>query len=83
MELTIKLNFITDINAFVGACTTVFEEEIYVKQERQVINAKSLLGMYSLDWSKPVTVEIVTDNENVKDNFYKYVKEWEVKDDKC
>ena len=58
----------------------MFEEEIYVKQGKQVINAKSLLGMYSLDWSKPVTVEIVTDNENVKDNFYKYVKEWEVKE---
>lgn len=80
MELTIKLNFITDINAFVGACSTVFEEEIYVKQGKQVINAKSLLGMYSLDWSNPVTVEIVTDNENVKGNFYKYVKEWEVKE---
>ncbi|ASM69705.1 HPr family phosphocarrier protein [Blautia hansenii] len=80
METKIQLNYISDMNAFVNACSTVFEEEIYVKQGRQVINAKSLLGMYSLDWSKPVTVEIVTDNENVKDNFYKYVKEWEVQE---
>lgn len=83
MKAKIQLNYIRDMNAFVNTCSTVFEEEIYVKQGRQVINAKSLLGMYSLDWAKPVTVAIVTDNENVKDNFYKYVKEWEVKDDKC
>lgn len=48
MELTIKLNFITDINAFVGACTTVFEEEIYVKQGRQIINAKKSFGNVQL-----------------------------------
>lgn len=80
METNIQLNYISDMNAFVNTCSAVFEEEIYIKQGKQTINAKSLLGMYSLDWSKPVTVEIVTDNENVKDNFYKYVKEWEVKE---
>lgn len=68
------------MNAFVNICSTVFAEEIYVKQGRQVINAKSLLGMYSLDWSQPVEVEIVTDNKNVRDNFYKYVKEWEIRE---
>ncbi len=35
METKIQLNYISDMNAFVNACSTVFEEEIYVKQGRQ------------------------------------------------
>lgn len=80
MTIKIQLNFIKDINTFVNACSTLFEEEIYVKQGKQIINAKSLLGMYSLNWSEPVEVEIITTNKEISDKFYKYVKVWEDKE---
>lgn len=79
MKTRIQLDLIKDMNAFVNACSNLFAEEIYVTQGKQVIAAKSLLGMYSLDWSRPVEVEIETDNEEVKKNFYNYIKAWEVK----
>lgn len=79
MRVKIQLNMIKDMNTFVHTCSSVYAEDIYVKQDKQVINAKSLLGMYSLDWSKPVEVEIETDNQEVRDKFYGYVKAWEVK----
>ena len=79
MKTRIQLDLIKDMNAFVNACRNLFAEEIYVTQGRQVIAAKSLLGMYSLDWSRPVEVEIETDNEEVRKNFYNYIKAWEVK----
>ena len=79
MKTRIQLDLIKDVNAFVNACSNLFAEEIYVTQGKQVIAAKSLLGMYSLDWSRPVEVEIETGNEEVKKNFYNYIKAWEVK----
>ncbi len=79
MKTKIQLDLIKDMNAFVNACSNLFAEEIYVTQGRQVIAAKSLLGMYSLDWTRPVEVEIETDNEEAKNNFYNYIKAWEVK----
>ena len=78
MKTRIQLDLIKDVNAFVNACSNLFAEEIYVTQGKQVIAAKSLLGMYSLDWSRPVEVEIETDNKEVKKNFYNYIKAWEV-----
>ena len=36
--------------------------EIDLKSEKYVVDAKSILGIFSLDLSKPVTVEIHSDN---------------------
>lgn len=78
--MRIQLNKIADINVFQKTCSSIYEENIYVKQDKQVVNAKSILGLYSLDLSQPVEVTIDTDNKRVKDNFYNYLKKWEVRD---
>ena len=78
--MRIQLNKIADINVFQKTCSSIYEENIYVKQDKQVVNAKSILGLYSLDLSQPVEVTIDTDNKRVKDNFYNYLKKWEVID---
>ena len=36
--------------------------EIDLKSEKYVVDAKSILGIFSLDLSKPLTVEIHSDN---------------------
>lgn len=77
--MRIQINLISDMNSFVSVCSKEYAEDIYVKQDNQIINAKSLLGMYSLDWSRPVEVEIETDNQEIKEQFYKYIKAWEVR----
>lgn len=75
--MQIKLEMIEDVNNFVKACTNYYAGDIYVNQGKQTINAKSLLGMYSLNLSEPVDVKIETEDEEVKSNFYNYIAKWE------
>lgn len=78
--MRIQLNKISDINTFQKTCSSIYEEKIYVKQDKQVVNAKSLLGLYSLDLSQPIEVTIETDDKRVEENFYNYLKKWEVRE---
>ena len=77
--MKIRLNMINDITTFSKTCSQYYEGDISVKQGWQVINAKSLLGLYSLDLSQPVEVSINTDDKKVAEYFYNYIKKWEVK----
>ena len=76
--MRIQLNKISDINTFQKTYSSIYDENIYVKQDKQVVSAKSILGLYSLDLSKSVEVTIDTDDKRVKENFYNYLKKWEV-----
>ena len=78
--MRIQLNKISDINTFQKTCSSIYDENIYVKQDKQVVSAKSILGLYSLDLSKSVEVTIDTDDKRVKENFYNYLKKWEVRE---
>ena len=77
--MIIRLNMVNDINVFSKTCSQYYEGDISVKQGWQVVNAKSLLGLYSLDLSQPVDVSIKTDDKKVAEDFYNYIKKWEVK----
>lgn len=46
-----------------------FEEDIDVKTGHYVIDAKSIMGVLSLDISKPVTLCVHTDDGNVTAKF--------------
>lgn len=78
--MKIKLNMINDINIFVSVCSKYYDGDILVRQGKQTISAKSLLGMYSLDLTKPIDVEIFSNDEDVKRDFYNYIAKWEVED---
>ena len=67
--MKIRLNMINDINIFSKTCSQYYEGDISVKQGWQVINAKSLLGVYSVDLSQPVEVRINTDDKKVTGEF--------------
>lgn len=53
-----------------------FEEDIDLIKERYVLDAKSILGIFSIDISNPVNVKIHTDNEEVSEKFYKSILEF-------
>ena len=76
--MKIKLNKITDINYFSLSCSEYYSEEIMATQGRQVVDAKSLLGLYSLDLLRPIDVVIETDDKDVENNFYDFISKWEV-----
>ena len=57
----IKLNATEDVREFVrGASQCDFDVDVYYN--RILIDAKSILGIFSLDLSKPITMEIYTDS---------------------
>ena len=63
-EFKVKITSIDDVKNFVGAaCSQMCEIDII--SGKYVIDAKSIMGIFSLDLSKPVTVRVNgTDEES-------------------
>ena len=72
--LFIKINGITDVTTFVKMATSVEDADILVKKGKFCIDAKSLMGIFSLDLSEGVTVEYP---ESAKD-FENYIMNFKV-----
>lgn len=73
--MKIRLNNMKDVQRFVNKCS-MFEDDIVLLSGRYVINGKSLLGILSLDLSKPVDLEIDTDDISTKHVFTEYMVEF-------
>ena len=57
----ILLSSINDVKNFVNLVSR-FDYEIDLASGRYVVDAKSIMGIFSLDLSKPISVEIHADN---------------------
>ena len=57
----ISLNSIDKVKSFVNAITQ-FEFDFDLISGRYVIDAKSIMGIFSLDLAKPIKAEIHSDN---------------------
>ena len=53
-----------------------YEEDIDIIKGRYVIDAKSILGIFSLDISKPVKIKIHSDDLSLLDKFYQDIKDF-------
>ena len=60
-SLKISLEMAQKVKEFV-AITQESECEILLESGKYVVDAKSILGIFSLDLSKPLTVEIYSDD---------------------
>ena len=59
-SVMIKLSLIENVNNFVNIVTR-YPFEMDLRAGRHVVDAKSILGIFSLDLSKPITLEIYSD----------------------
>lgn len=59
--MRIKLDKIVDVREFV-AIGNMLNHNITVKQDSYVVNGKSLMGLFSLDLTKPVFLEVENDD---------------------
>jgi phosphotransferase system HPr-like phosphotransfer protein len=76
-KIAIKLHSIDDVRRFVTAASLqVFEIDIVTG--RYIVDAKSIMGLFSLDLSKPIFVEAHADTDEAKD-FFEAIKEFEAK----
>lgn len=73
-SIKISLEQAQRVKEFV-AITQNCECEILLKSGKYVVDAKSILGIFSLDLSQPLTVEIYGDNcEDVVEKLSKFAK---------
>jgi phosphotransferase system HPr-like phosphotransfer protein len=77
-RVLINLNNIDDIKKF-SKIVTNFNEDIDILSGRFVVDAKSIMGIFALDLSKPVEVEILTDSEEVFNKFKESISEFSLK----
>lgn len=57
----LSLNCINDVKEFVGIVTK-YDFDIDLTSGRYVVDAKSIMGIFSLDLSKPIKAEIHSDD---------------------
>ena len=74
--IKIKLKY-EDLKEFIKI-TTSFESNIDIIKDRYVVDAKSLLGVLSLDFTQPTMVVIHSVNEDEIVHFYDEMKRFEV-----
>ncbi len=60
-SITISLEMAQKVKEFV-AVTQSYPHEILLKSGKYVVDAKSILGIFSLDLSKPLVVEVYDDD---------------------
>ena len=77
--MKIMLKDLQDVKTY---CSGIefFEGTIDIKQDRHNVDGRSFLGICSLDLTREIDVEITTDIDAIREDFYKYLKKWEEMD---
>ncbi len=73
-SVKISLQMASQVKTFVSVVQK-YSFEIDLRSDRYVVDAKSILGIFSLDLSKPINVEIHSDNA---DELIKELKQFEI-----
>lgn len=60
-SIQIKLKLAENVKSFVQK-VAIFPGDLDLRSGRYVVDAKSILGIFSLDLSKPITLEIYDDD---------------------
>ena len=60
-SVTIKLSLAENVKSFVNIVNR-YPYDVDLRAGRHVVDAKSIMGIFSLDLSKPITMEIYTDS---------------------
>ena len=62
-SIKIKLSLAENVKSFVNVVTR-YPYDMDLRAGRHVVDAKSILGIFSLDLSKPITLEVYADDCN-------------------
>ena len=60
-SVTIMLNTVTDVKTFVNVVSK-YDFDVDLVSGRYAIDGKSIMGIFSLDLSKPIRVEVRSDD---------------------
>ena len=70
----VNLNSVEKVRAFVNSVNT-FDSEFDLVSGRFVIDAKSIMGIISLDLSKPITLNIYSDDDAIMESLKPFLVE--------
>ncbi len=73
-SVKIHLSYINDVRAIVSAASEM-SCDVDLVSGRYIIDAKSIMGIFSLDFAKPITVEIHGTDEEA-DRFIAKIKDY-------
>jgi len=74
-KITINLKDYSKIKHFINAIMQ-FSDDIDLKRDRYVVDAKSTIGIFTLDLSKPVEVEIHSNDDKEVKKFNEIMEEF-------
>ncbi len=68
-EVKVQFNTINDVKSFVNA-TCQAEFDIDLISNRYTVDAKSIMGIFSLDLSRPIALQAHTNDQTKADAFF-------------
>lgn len=72
MKLKVKFKDNLDVKKFVNI-TSQYRENLELVYDRYAVDAKSILGIFSLDLRHPVDLVCPTDNEQLKQDLREFI----------
>lgn len=69
-KIILKLDTIKKVNDFVSLVSK-YNEEITIKSHRYEVNAKSIMGIFSLNLLEAINVCLYTNDKNIQNQFIK------------
>lgn len=76
----LKLDTVEKVKKFVNI-TRRYDFGVDVMSDRYIVDAKSILGILSLDLSNPLNIYVKNGTDNEIDNFYSEIKIFEMKNE--
>lgn len=70
-ELMLRLNMVSDVKEFIEQVSKI-DVDVDLSKDRYTIDAKSVVGIFTLDLSDPVKLVIHSDNESLIEPFKKW-----------
>lgn len=74
-KIKINLNSYENAKKF-NVITNKFDCDIDVIKDRYIVDGKSLMGLFTLDLTQDIYVQIISDDENEIDRFVREIKEF-------
>lgn len=67
-EFKVQLQTIDRVKHFVKICN-IFDEDIDLRNERYIVDAKSIMGIFTFDLTKPLTIFIHSYDDEIVRKF--------------
>lgn len=79
-NIQVLLETIKNVQNFVKYVNLI-EDEILIKSHRYIIDAKSIMGIFSLNLLEPINIVLQSDNDETIKNFKSEMEKYKVKED--